>query len=150
MNKELKKVYSRLEAEMIRGCLNEEGIDANVSGSREYASIITGADQGTYVIKVSEQDWPRAHEILNSVTNSFSTPSESFSKPEAQPPQSPNRYLKRAIIYIFIGYCFFPFTLFFSPKPMMTYMRTESSPIKYFWLVIYFSFIIFTIFLVAK
>lgn len=60
-------LYSQLEAELLTQRLVADNIQAVVNGGREYASIVTGRDDGRFRIEVSEEDFDAALNHLEEI-----------------------------------------------------------------------------------
>lgn len=60
----LETVTQQHEAQLLKDLLKSHGIECNVLGSRDYASIVLGSLQGRYRLMVPEADMDRARNLI--------------------------------------------------------------------------------------
>lgn len=93
MSNKLRVFTDHTEALMARDYLENEGIRCQISGVREYTSVVMGGDFGQYQIEVSPEDFARASQLLTAKDL------ESQASLDTLTTKSPQFYLRRAVMY---------------------------------------------------
>jgi hypothetical protein len=100
MMKKLVHFSSKLEAHIVTQALQAQGIKAELSGAKEYISIVMGSDLGSFDIFVDERYFDEAEVYIKS------RQSEITSTPH-RPPTSQS-YFNKAIMYSALSVVFLP------------------------------------------
>ncbi len=103
------------EAQMTAGFLKANGIEAHVNGAKEYVSFIIGGGLGHFVIKIDEENFERAEQLL----------AERESSIVAEEPLAPDHF-RRAIFHAILS-IIFPI-LFHLAAIHSTYQFWQGSP----------------------
>jgi hypothetical protein len=90
-------VLDPFEAQIITEKLKSVGITAESRGVREYASIVTGRQQGRYELFVADEDLSRAQEILRDLNVHLVTET-----PKENDHRKPD-HLKRSVAFAILG-----------------------------------------------
>lgn len=119
--KKISVFRSQLEAKMAADVLITQGIEAEVQGHKDYASIKLGSDIGKFNLLVKESDEAQASQILKEIQN---TPIETFEK-------SPSYHLRRAIIFPIAGMIILPIIPnIFSIRHVLHYMKLQTDSVS--------------------
>lgn len=95
----VKTMGSQMEAQMLCNMLQAHNIEAHSRGAKEYASHLTGADEGHYEIVVPEKDVERAQEVIASTQ----------SQPIKPTPIPATRYLQSSLVFAVGGLFLYPY-----------------------------------------
>ena len=138
--KVVKIISSGLEAQMISNLLNSNDIEVFINGSKEYASIITGSDEGRFEIKVTEENFEKAVELLKAINTPAAKNNESNGEGDKSTslPMSTSSMLKRAVLFAVMGSFYIPVIFNLSSLYYMSrYIKEEkSSPGKFIWIFV--------------
>lgn len=93
---------SQLEAGLFVGHLKANGVRVVLSGNKEYASIITGQDNGRFEILVANEDYEHAKQISTKLNVQIADLSLVEQKPDAF------SYYKKSIIFAFMSFIILP------------------------------------------
>lgn len=63
--KQIAKINTFIEAEMMKGLLEKNGIESVIEGSREYASHVLGSAEGMYIVYVNEESYEQASKVIS-------------------------------------------------------------------------------------
>lgn len=91
-------VLDPLEAQMIAEKLESIGIAVENRGARDYASIVTGTQQGRYEIFVDDENLGKAQDLLREMNVNL-VDAKSQTDEDRRPPD----YLKRAVAFAVFG-----------------------------------------------
>ena len=107
---------------MVQQFLSSNGIHAEVFGSKEYGSHVTGFDYGIYEVKVASDQFSAAEKLLSE--------SKKLSEVEGEVAR-PVFYLKRAVMYSMFAMFMMPLIFnYYSLKNLFVYIRHESNFFK--------------------
>ncbi|MCB0341512.1 MAG: DUF2007 domain-containing protein [Pseudobdellovibrionaceae bacterium] len=101
--KPLKRFSSQTEAQLCLCFLSEQGIEATIVGSHEYASIVTGSDLGAFDLMVHEDELERAKSLLETLDNPLEPKNISLVTDDHEDLGSAKFYRNRSFIFALLG-----------------------------------------------
>ncbi len=113
---------TRLDAEMASQFLNAHGIPAEVRGTREYSSHLTGSDYGSFELLVEARDLELAKHRLQQNE-------EGADKQKL--PTSARTYLRRAVMFAFMAMIIVPVIFNVASMQSLRNFRKEEAPSVY-------------------
>lgn len=122
--KKVARFTSHTTAHLAKEALLNRGIKSEIVGSKEYASIIVGGDQGRYDLLV---DWSDETETLR-IIKEFEASDTAISDPL---PVSAGSLLRKAIVMALLATVVIPIVFnYASLKNLVQYLKLEPNPTK--------------------
>jgi hypothetical protein len=126
--KRVREFMDQTEALMAKDYLGAHGIQAELTGAKDYSTHVVGGTQGRYVLSVDETDAAPAEELLKKSNVSLADETESSAS-------GTEIALKKAVMYAFIAIVLLPILgNWISLREAIRYARSENSSKKWMWL----------------
>lgn len=118
--KKLITIDSKLEAKMICDFLASKQITTVVNGSRDYVSIVTGTDLGSFEIEVESNQLEEAQKLLNELEKKDKEVESAVIE------ETPIRFFKKAIFLLILVSLILPvISNLLSINPFLKYLKNE-------------------------